>query len=335
MNDSRQIIDISTSAILRVVLILLGLFFLFFIRDIILIIFVSIVIASAASGPVNWLSKKRVPRILGVIFVYLLLFLLIALMIFLVFPPLSDQIKQLAGNFPRIVDNFTNSFSNFWQNYHFEANFQNILNEFGNRLSGAASSFFSTIVGIFGGLFSAAAILIISFYLTLQEKGIKKFFLSITPSDHQQYISDLIERIEIKIGGWLRGQLLIMLVVGILTYIGLVILGVKYALILALIIGILEIVPFLGPILAAIPAVIISFSQSPLLALLVIILYIIVQQLENYVIYPQIMKKTVGLSPLVIIIVMMIGAKLAGILGIILAVPVTASVVEFLKDMQK
>jgi len=112
-------------------------------------------------------------------------------------------------------------------------------------------------------------------------------------------------------------------------------LGVKYALTLALVAALFEIIPYIGPILAAIPAVILAFLQAPFLALLVILLYIVIQQLENYVIYPQVMKKTVGLNPVVIIIVMLMGAKLAGILGIILAVPVAAAVAEFLKDLQK
>jgi len=124
-------------------------------------------------------------------------------------------------------------------------------------------------------------------------------------------------------------------IIGILTYIGLFFLGVKYALVLALVAGILELIPYIGPILAAVPAVILSFFQAPFLSLLVLILYIVIQQLENQIIGPQVMKRTVGLNPIVIIIVILIGAKLAGILGIILAVPVTAAIAEFLKDVRK
>jgi len=126
-----------------------------------------------------------------------------------------------------------------------------------------------------------------------------------------------------------------MLIVGLLVYLGLTLLGVKYALTLALIAGILEIVPYVGPIISAIPGIILAFLQAPVLGLLVLILYIVIQQLENYVIFPQVMKKTVGLNPIVIIIAMLIGAKLAGILGIILSVPITAAITEFVKDFKK
>jgi predicted PurR-regulated permease PerM len=334
MNQS-QTINISTSTILRVVLILLALIFLYLIRDILMVVFVAVIIAAAINGPVSWLQRHKVPRLLGVIFVYLLLFLLLALIVTLVFPPLAEQIKQLAVHFPEFMEKIGLSVQEWWSKYRIEGGLQTLLDRLSSKLTQATSSVFATIIGLFGGLISAIIILVISFYLAVQEKGAKRFLVSLTPSEHQLYLSGLIERIESKIGGWLRGQLLLMLIVGLLTYIGLYLLGVKYALTLALIAALLEIIPYIGPILAAVPAVILSFFQSPFLALLVVILYIVIQQLENYVLVPQVMKRAVGLNPVIIIIVMLIGAKLAGILGIILAVPLAAAVTEFLKDFQK
>ena len=334
MNQS-QTINISTSTILRVILILLALVFLYLIRDILMVVFVAIVIAAAINGPVSWLQRHKVPRLLGVIFIYLLLLLFLALIVTLIFPPLAEQIKQLAIYFPEFMEKIGLSVQEWWGKYRLEGNLQTFLDKISNKLAQATSSVFATIIGLFGGLLSAIIILVISFYLAVQEKGAKRFLVSLTPKEHQGYLAGLIERIESKIGGWLRGQLLLMLIVGLLTYIGLYFLGVKYALTLALIACLLEIVPYIGPILAAVPAVILAFFQSPFLALLVIILYIVIQQLENYIIYPQVMKKAVGLNPIIIIVAMLIGAKLMGILGMILAVPVTAAIAEFLKDFQK
>ncbi len=329
-----QSFDIPVSTIFRIILILLGLVFLYLIRDIVLIIVVAVIIAAAVSSPVNWLQRRKVPRVLGVIFIYLLLLLLLALVIALIFPPLATQVKQLTQVFPGFMEKIGLNFKEFWIDYQADENLQSILNNIGNKIGEATSSVFGTIIDLFGGLFSAAVILVISFYLAVQEKGIKRFFVSLTPNGHQSYLSDLIDRIEVRIGGWLRGQLILMVIIGVMTYIGLRLLGVKYALTLALIAGILEIIPYLGPILAAIPAVILAFVQSPVLALLAIALYIVIQQIENYVVYPQVMKKAVGLNPIIIIIVMLIGAKLAGILGIILSVPLAASVSEFFKDFK-
>lgn len=334
MNNS-ETINISTSTIFRIVLILLGLFFLYLIRDILIIVFVAIIIAAAINGPVSWLQRKKIPRILGVIFIYLLVFLILALIVTLIFPPLAEQIKGLTNNFPEFMNKVGLSVNQLWGKYQIEGNLQNFLYKISSRLSEATSSFFATIVGIFGGLFSAVMVLVISFYLAVQEKGVKKFLISLTPENHQHYLSDLIDRIQNKIGSWLRGQLLLMFIISCLTFIGLYFLNVPYALVLALLAGIFEIIPYVGPIIAAIPAVILAFLASPILALFVILLYVVIQQLENYVIVPQVMKKAVGLNPIVIIVVMLIGAKLAGILGLILSVPLSAALAEFIGDLRK
>ncbi len=335
MSNNSKTINISTSTIFRVILILLGFFFLYLIRDILLMVFVSVIIAAAVNGPVNWLQNRRIPRLLGVIFIYLFFLLLLGLVITLIIPPLADQVKQLATYFPEAVEKIDLSAQEWWGKYKIEGNLQEILSKISNKLSQATSSVFGTIVGLFGGLFSAIVVVVISFYLATQEKGVKRFLVSLIPSEHRHYLSGLIDRIQSKIGGWLRGQLVLMLIVGILVFIGLRLLGVKYALTLALIAGFLEIIPYIGPILSAIPATILTFFQSPLLALMVIVLFTVVNQLENYVLIPQIMKRTVGLNPITIMIAMLIGAKLAGVLGIILAVPVAAIVAEFFKDFQK
>ncbi|MFH1611940.1 MAG: AI-2E family transporter [bacterium] len=330
-----QFMDISASAIFRIILILLGLVFLYLIRDILMMVFVAIVIAAAVGAPVNWLQKKKIPRVLGVAFIYLVVILLLGIVVSMVIPPLTEQMRQLAGHFPAFMDRIGMGVQNWWGNYQIGTGLQAILNQVSTKLGQTTSGIFNTIVDLFGGLFSAIVVLVISFYLALQEKGDKEFILSLTPEIHQPYISSLIDRIQNKIGGWLRGQLLLMAIIGLLTYIGLAALGVKYALLLALIAAFLEIIPYIGPIISTIPAVILAFVQSPFLALLVLILYIVIQQLENYVIVPQVMKRTVGLNPITIIIVMLIGAKLAGILGIILAVPLAAAIGEVLKDLKK
>jgi predicted PurR-regulated permease PerM len=335
-NNLQQTINISTSTIFRVILILLGLFFLFIVRDIVLIVFISIVIAAAVDGPVSWLQRRRVPRFLGVIFIYLVVILILALLMTLVVPPLAQQVKQLAGSFPEFVDKTETAIEQWWGQYQGGGEqAQNILRDFSNRLSELTGNIFSGIVSLFGGIFSVFIILVISFYLALRENGMKSFVLSLTPYDHRHYVSDLIDRIYRRIGGWLRGQLLLMVVIGVLTYIGLLIFGVKYALTLAIIAGVLEIIPYLGPILAAIPAVVLAFLQSPVLAVWVVVLYIVIQQVENYVVVPQVMKKTVGLNPITIIIVMLIGAKLAGILGVVLSVPLAAAISEFWGDIRE
>ena len=175
--------------------------------------------------------------------------------------------------------------------------------------------------------------MVITFYMTVEEDGLKKFVRSIAPIEYQPYLVQKTNRIQIKMGGWLRGQLILMLIVGTLSFIGLTILGVPYALVLAVFAGLAEFVPFLGPIIAAVPAVFFAFSDSPWKAVGVIIFYTVLQQLENQVIVPKVMQKAVGLNPIVVITVMLVGAKVAGLMGILLAVPATTIAWIFIGDL--
>ncbi len=300
-----------------------------------MMVFMAVIIAAAVGGPVGWLQRHKVPRLLGVIFVYLFLFLLLAFIVSLIFPALAEQSKLLAENFPALMERVGLSVQQFWQGTGNQDSLQGFLQAVSNRLNQATSNIFVAVVSFFGGLFSAIIVLVISFYLAMQERGVRSFLISVVPDEHRHYTSDLIDRIQRKIGGWLRGQLLLMLIIGVLTYIGLYFLGVKYALTFALLAALLEIVPYVGPIIAAVPAVILGFLSSPLLGLLVILLYVVIQQLENYIIVPQVMKKAVGLNPIVIIVVMLIGVKLAGVIGLILSVPFAAVVGEFVGDLRK
>ena len=327
----KQIIDISTGTILRFLAVVLGLYLLFLIKDVLLMIFVAMIIAAAVDGPVDWLAKHRVRRSIGTAIIYIAVFFLLALSIYLVFPVLGSQLKTLALSYPDYISRLGAEL-NIAQEKIGADTLQNLLNNLSGQLTGAAGNVFGTAVNIFGGIFSFLVVLVISIYLVVQDKGIKNLIESVTPDDNKPYVLNLVERIQGKLGAWLRGQLLLMLIIGILVFIGLALLNIKFALTLALIAALLEIVPYIGPILGAAPAVVFAFAQSPFLALVVIALFIFIHQLENYLITPVVMKKTVGLNPLVVIIFIIIGGKLAGMLGVIIAVPLVAALSVFLKD---
>jgi predicted PurR-regulated permease PerM len=184
----------------------------------------------------------------------------------------------------------------------------------------------------FNGAAAFATIFILTLYFLLEEDGIKKFFISVMPVKQKARITRIANRIGLKLGSWLRGQLILGVVVGVVTYIGLRIMGIPYALTLSLITGVLEIVPILGPILSAIPAIIVAFAISPTMALIVTGFYILVQELENKLLVPKVMQYTVGLNPVSIIIILLIGAKLMGILGMLLAIPVALVIYVVLEE---
>ena len=327
-----QKIDISTSTLFRFILIILGLVFLYLVRDILLMIFIALIIAAAIDAPVDWMAQRKIRRVFWTMIVYILIFLALILFIYLVFPPLASQIKILASNLPEYLEKLGTNFAIIKQKIGPDT-LRQILDRTSSQLSWAGSNILGAAVNIFGGIFSAAVILVISMYLVIQDKGIKDFLASITPSEHRLYVLSLTERIQVKLGAWLRGQLLLILIVGALVFIGLTLLKVNFALTLAILAGVLEIIPYIGPILAGLTAVLLAFLQSPLLSLLVLILFIVIHQLEGYVIVPQVMKRVVGLNPLVVMIAIIVGGKLGGVLGVVVAVPLVAAASVFFSDM--
>jgi len=332
MPQNSKTIEISISALIKLCLIILLLILLFLIRDILLMFATAIVIASAIRPLVNLFSKYKIPRALSSLLIYLCIFVIFALVFRLILPPLILQAKQFLYQLPDYMKRINIDIS-YWQSLdNLERNFIPILNNISSKLGKSAGSMFSAIADIFGGVFSAFIILIISFYLCVDKNGFKGIFLYFTPFDKRDYVSSLIDRVEKRVGKWLRAQILLGAIIGILTYIGLIILKINYPLILALLAGILEIVPYIGPVISAVPAVILGFSQSLILGFWVIVFYIMVQQIEAHIIVPLVMKKAIGLNPIATILALLIGAKLAGILGMILAVPIAATIAEILSS---
>jgi predicted PurR-regulated permease PerM len=167
------------------------------------------------------------------------------------------------------------------------------------------------------------------------KNGIENFLASVVPERYEDYVTDLWRRVEVKVGLWLQGQMLLALIVGLLVFVGLTLLKVKFALLFGLLAMALEIVPIAGPVIAAIPAILMAFIQSPTLGLWVLIMWVVIQQTENHVLVPLILGKTTGLNPVVVILAILVGAQLAGIAGALLAVPVATIFVELLDDMAR
>jgi len=322
-NKQTVFIDISFKAIFKVIIVLLVLGFLYLIRQILGILVVAFILTSAIYPWVDKMQTKKIPRWLGVVVAYILLFGIFTASVILIIPPITQEMSQLAVALPQAYEKFVASFSESTDPAFVEA-LRSSLNTLQEGLTGLTSSVFSAAANIFGGLITLIGVLVITFYMVVEENGIKKFIHSVSPLQYQPYLYQLTRRIQDRMGKWLQGQILLSVIIGILTAVGLWILGVKYVLLLALIAAVFEMVPFIGPILSAIPAVLLAFTQSPLKALLVIILYIIVQQLENNIVVPKVMEKSVGLNPIVVIIVMLIGVTVAGFVGLLIAVPVAA-----------
>lgn len=332
-------IDISTASILKAILVILFFVFLYFLKDVLVILLFAIIIASAISPFANWLDSKGFPRLLGVLLLFLSILGLMILFFSLIIPYISEEISQLTVALPQIVVNISSSLEKAQSAspkfLDFISEMQNALEGLSSYLQQAAQSIVGMVVSIFGGIMSFIAIIIISFYLSVTKKGIESFLGSVVPEKYEGYVVNLWKRSEIKVGQWLQGQLLLALVVGLVVYVGLSLMGIKFALVLGILAMLLEVVPMIGPVLAAIPAVFFAFLQAPTLGLWVVLFYIIVQQLENHILVPLVFGKTIGLNPVVVVIALLVGSQLAGILGAILAVPVATIIVEMLDDLAK
>jgi len=335
-NEKVKTIDISMKTLIKFILIILALLFLFYVRDVIIIVFVSVIIATAINPWVDNFQKKGIPRILSIVIIYTVIFGLISLAIALILPAITNQISLFIKNFPFIYQKISASLPGTEaQDTGLVETIQKSLQSIISALGNVTSSIFAGISNIFGGLFSLVGILVITFYIVLIEDGFKKFISSVSPVKYQPYLLQLSERLQIRLSHWIKGQLILSLVIGTACFIGLVILGIPYALVLGLIAGLTEFIPYAGPVIGAVPAVLIALAISPWKAIFVVILYVIIQQLENNLLVPKIMQKVTGLNPIVVVIVMLLGAKLMGILGVLLALPVTIIGDEFLKDFYR
>ena len=270
------------------------------------------------------------------IVLYILIFGIVSLTIFLLVPAIAEQISELNQALPSLYEQALKFFSGVESKIDQDGNLANEiqaeLGEFRASLIKATGNVFETLIGIFGGLVSFFSVLVITFYISVEAEAIKRVVFFSVPRDYQQYTMNLINAIQRKIGLWLRGQVILMIIIGAMTYIGLSFIGIKYALVLALLAGLAEFIPFLGPVIAAIPAVFVAVVQSPLHLLLVIVVYVVIQQLENNIIVPKVMQRAVWLNPLVIIVVLLVGARFAGVVGAILAVPVATAISVIVRD---
>ena len=336
---AKTTINISTSTILRVILIVLCLIFLYVIRDVLVLLFFAIVVASAVDLPARFLEKLKIPRVLSVLIIYIIGIGILVGLLILFIPTLAREVKNFSTEFPNYANWLYQKVQKIqdgslrYQKIVDEV--QKIIGNMGEKLRELAGNVLSKTLGIFGGIFSAVIITVVSFYLAVQKNGIENLLRGITPKEHEAYVLNLWSRAQKKMGHWFQGQLFLALVVGIMVYIGLSILHIRFAFLLAILAGILELVPYIGPVLAGVPAVILAFFQAPILAVWVIVVYVIVQQLENYILVPLVMRKAVGVNPVVAIIALLVGGKLLGIIGIILAIPIAAVVAEFFKDIKR
>lgn len=344
--EKDTVISITAGTIVKGIAILLGFWTLYLLRDLALVILTAVVLASSIEPAVKFLGKYRIHRIPAVLGVYVTLAGLFAGLFYAFVPPLLGELYDFADKLPGAAQEFGPNalvgdtgmvkkgellLTQFAEGAPVSDLFTTL-----SKVLGASKGFATTAGSVFGGVFSFVLIVVLSFYFAMQERGIENFLKIVIPFGKEDYAIDLWERSKNKIGKWMQGQLLLGVLIFILVYLGLTIFGVPYALLLALLAGILEIIPIFGPILAAIPGVVLAFSTGGTsLALIIAGFYLLVQQFESHLIYPLVVRKIVGVPPILVILALIIGAELAGFLGILISIPVAAAVMELVDDIEK
>jgi len=313
-------LEIPIWEIVKVILVIVGFGILFLIRDVVALFFV-VLILTATFSPVVKTWSKYIGRILSIILLFLIFALAAGAVIYFLIPPMITQTALLANNIPAYISTI-----NFETLHVYAPDIRQFLQGISSNLGTISSNVFSFTAGVFNGIVTLIMIFVLTFYMLVDESNIKKFVSSLFTPDHKENAVAVINKIATKVGGWFRGQMILALVIFLLSYVGLTIIGIPYALVLAIIAGILEIVPTVGPIIAGAIAALVALTISLLTTLLVIIFFLVIQMLENTFIVPKVMQKAVGISPVVIILAIIAGAKLLGIVGAIISIPIAASI---------
>ncbi len=301
-------IEISHRTIIFIIGILLGGWILLQIRDILYLLFIAFILTTALRPVVDALSNYRVPRVLSILLLYFFTIGVIGGIIGSVVPQIASQSTHLAQELPQLAKQML-------------PNLNIDVRSFSDQLAPITQNIVQFGFQIFNNVVTVVTVLVFTFYFLLGRNHLERTVGQFFRKSETKEIVQILTEVEEKLGAWARGQIILMVVIGVSTYIGLSLLRVDFALPLAVLAGILEMVPMIGPIISAVPAILVALTISPLLGLSVAALYFVIQQFENHIVVPQIMKRSVGLSPVLIIVAFMIGGRFEGAVGAILAVP--------------
>jgi len=311
-------IEISHRTVIFTIALLAGIWLILEIRDLLFLFFIAFILMASLRPFVESLETRRIPRVISILFIYILVIGLVAVTVGGLVPLLVTQTTKLIANLPKIEAMI-------------RPYYQLDLKALTQQLAPVSQDVLKVTLGLFSNITTTLTILVFTFYLLLERKFMEKHLIETFGKTAGMRVADTVKAVEFGLGSWMRGEFVLMLSIGLLSYIGLLLLGIDYALPLAILAGLFEIIPIIGPILSAVPAVLVGLTISPTLGLAVVALYIVLQQLENNFIVPWVMKRAIGLSPLVSIIAIMVGSRLAGLTGALLAIPFVITFEQILK----
>lgn len=317
---------------------LIALWTLYLVRGPMLLLYVCALFAAGLTPLVRWIErqrfltigKRRMPKPLAVLVIYATVIGTVTGIGFAVIPQMVQQSQQFVKELPELIDRGQQQLAR-WGLISPETSFKELLQQSPIGGGDAVTMVLGTLWGFVGGLFGMITILLLTFYMLVESQRIFDFFVRLFPRDRRRKVAEVSELVTVKVSAWLGGQIFLGFVIGATTAVGLGLMGVPYFFVLALIAGIGEMIPMVGPLISAVPAILVAFTVSPGLALGVAVFFLIQQQLENAVLVPKLMGETVGLNAVTVISALVIGSELLGFSGALLAVP-TAAIIQVLVE---
>jgi predicted PurR-regulated permease PerM len=287
------------------------------------LLILGIAIASALSPVANLLSR-RMPRTLALLLIYFLILAVFGVIGWIIIPPLASQVEGLIETGPNLLARLEEWYLRVFGDIPILETLIDQVGQFGGALLAVPLGFASALFEIF-------LVLFISFYALLEGPKIRRFALSLFPSYRQEKVDQVMCGMVDAMGGFVRGAVITAVIIGLITYFGLLFIGVPFPLALGILAGVLELLPYIGPILAFIPITLIAFLQSPTQGLIVLVFFIILQQLESNILTPNIMRTQTEISPLMVLLAILAGGSLGGLLGALVAIPVAAALRVFVR----
>jgi putative heme transporter len=291
------------------------------------LVFVALILAEGIRPPVRWLNQKaHVPRPLGVLLIYLAALLVFALLVALLLQPVVVQVSTLSSHVPDYLKQLQTLINGILQAFNANALFGQLATQFASALQSVVPALLGVPSGVFGILFGVVVILTMTIFWLSTTDGFSPFVLDLFPSEKREEVASIFGELSRALGGYVRGTLVNMVAIGVFTGLGLFILGVPYALLLGILAGLTELIPYLGPWISGSVAVVVALiTADPLKAVEVAVFFVLIQQLEGNTLQPLVMSRAVHINPFVVLVAITIGVELLGVLGAVLAVPAVAA----------
>lgn len=327
---------LTIAALAKITLFALALAFFWSIRGVLLLFFIAFVLASVLDPAADWFERRRLGRTLGIGLIYAALIVLVVLAVRALVPLAVSEARDFIANADDIwsdILEWFGPFRDFVASHGLSADLNAVAADAFKGLGGSAGGLVTTARGLFEGVFSVIVVLVVAFWILVSERNVSEYIAEHAPEVHRHYLVDLFTRIEKSLGSWARGQLILSAIVGLAVYLMLTALGVRYALVLAVLAALGELAPYVGPLTAAVPGVLVALTVSPSAALAAGASYYAIHLIEANILVPKVMHKATGLHPVACIFALLVGLTLAGLVGALIAIPVATVIAVPLGDV--